>query len=209
MSAKDFFLTELPPLIAEIKGKIGDRLPKMSYDIEFEIEGEGMYSVVVKNGEASVRRGGVAQPLLSLQFAKATFDEALREVIRPRLSELASIDIGRAEAAAQKGMASLLQGRAPVALAEMLKHLKAMPLRLRLEVEPLEGKPTEAHRFELRTAGAEDDDPTIVLQLKREDLDALLSGKLAVQDAFKQQKLRVTGAVSSGMALLSRLFVSH
>jgi hypothetical protein len=55
VSAQDFFLQELPGHIAEMKRVLGERVPKVSYDIEFDIEGEGMYSVVVQAGDATVR----------------------------------------------------------------------------------------------------------------------------------------------------------
>ncbi len=201
MSAKEFFLEELPVHIAEMKRVLGDRVPKIDYDVEFEIDGEGMYAVVVKGGDASVRRGGAPDPLVAMRFAKATWDEALTRVIRPRMKKLAGVDPSAAEAFATKELARQLGGRKPAPPEQVAAAIKALPLRLLLEV------PGTSHRFELQLAGAEEDDPTVTLTVAEPDIDGILSGSVSVQDAFKDGKLKLKGAVTTTMALLSRVFL--
>lgn len=201
MSVKDFFLTELPTIIADMKKALGDRAPKISYDVEFEIEGEGMYSVQVKAGDAVVRRGGAASPIAALQFAKPTWDEALEKIVRPRLAQAANSDLAKAQGEAQKEMLRQLGGRKPAAADVMLKAVQSLPMRVVLNVEGSE------HKFELRLAGAEEDDPTVTVTLAQADLEAVVGGKITAQDAFKQGKIKMKGSVTTAMALLSRLFV--
>lgn len=201
MSAKEFFLTELPPIIADMKKAMGDRVPKISYDIEFEIDGEGMYSVQVKAGDATVRRGGAADPLVAMSFAKQTWEEALSKIVRPRLKQLASLDPAKAEGEAQKELARQLGGRKPVAPEKALEAVKALPLRVVLEVQG------SSHKFEVRIAGAEEDDPTVNVSIAEADLEAVLNAKITAQEAFKTGKLKMKGGVTTAMALLSRLFV--
>jgi hypothetical protein len=202
MTAKDFFMTELPPLIAEWKARLGERVPKASYDVEFEIEGEGMFTVVVKNGDATVRRGGSATPLASMTFAKATWNDALENVIRPRLKQLAGLDLTAAEAHAQRELHRYTGGRTPVAPEKAIAAIAKTPLRVVLDLEP-----KGDHKYELRTAGAEEDDPTLTVGVREDDLRALLAGELNPQQAMQQGKIRIKGAMSDGMALISRLFV--
>ncbi len=201
MSAKDFFLTELPTIIADMKKALGDRVPKISYDVEFEIEGEGMYSVQVKAGDATVRRGGAASPIAALQFAKPTWDEALEKIVRPRLKQAATLDLAKAESEAQKELLRQLGGRKPAAPEVMLKAVQSLPMRVVLTVDG------SSHKFELRLAGAEEDDPTVTVSVSEPDLEAVISGKVTAQDAFKQGKIKMKGSVTTAMALLSRLFV--
>lgn len=205
MSAKDFFLTELPPIIADMKKALGDRVPKISYDVEFEIDGEGMYSVQVKSGEATVRRGGAANPIVAMQFAKQTWEEALTKIVRPRLKQLATLDPTKAESEAQKEMARQLGGRKPVAPEKALAAVQALPLRVVLDVTGATA--AGGHKFEVRLAGAEEDDPTVTVSISEADLDAVLKGAVTAQDAFKTGKLKMKGGVTTAMALLSRLFV--
>ena len=201
MSAKEFFLTELPPIIADMKKALGDRVPKVSYDVEFEIDGEGMYAVVVKAGDAQVRRGGAPNPIAALSFAKETWDEALAKIVRPRLKQMATLDPLKAEGEAQRELARQLGGRKPVAPEKALEAVKSLPLRVVLDVTG------SKHKFELRLAGAEEDDPTVTVSISEADLDAVVNAKITAQDAFKQGKLKMKGAVTTAMALLSRLFV--
>jgi putative sterol carrier protein len=191
MSAKDFFLTELPKHLETIEKTFGAKIPKVDYDVEFEIDGEGMYSIAVKNGHATTRRGGAADPLFALKFAKQTWEESLDKIVRPRLSKLDE---------AEKEIAKQLGGRKPVAPETILAAVKALPLRVELQVSGT------SHSFELRTAGAEEDDPTITVSVAESDLDAMIAGTVSVQDAFKQGKLKAKGAVTTAMALLSRVF---
>jgi hypothetical protein len=202
VSAKDFFLTELPPLIAQWKEQLGPAAPKASFDVELEVEGEGMFSVVTKNGDATVRRGGVASPIVSLSFAQKTWDDALVRIIRPRLKQLAALDVKTLEAHGNAEMAKQFGGRKPVALEQALAAVKALPLRVVLAIEPAGG-----HKFEARFAGAEEDDPTITVQVAESDLEAIFSGALPPPQAFQQGKLKLKGAVSVAMALLARIFV--
>lgn len=201
--AKEFFLSELPPLIAEAKAKLGDKLPKLSYELEFEIDGEGMYSVLVKNGDAVVRRGGAANPLVAVVLAPVTFDQGLVQLVRPRLKQLAGLDLDKAQADADRELAKQLGGRKPVAPEAALAAVKALPLRVVVEVTGA----TAEHKLELRTAGAEEDDPTVTVTVSEADVEAMAAGQVAVQEAFKQGRLKMKGAVTTVMALLSRLFV--
>jgi hypothetical protein len=207
MSAKDFFLTELPPIIAEIKQAMGDRIPKISYDVEFEIDGEGMYSVQVKNGEATVRRGGAASPIVAMRFAKHTWEEALTKIIRPRLKYLASLDPKKAESEAFQEMQRQLAGRKPVPPHKALEAIASLPLRVVLEITAAGGAGTP-HEFECKLAGAEEDDPTVTVSIAERDMDDVLCAKLTAQEAFKTGKLKMKGSVTTAMALLSRLFVA-
>jgi hypothetical protein len=202
MSAKDFFLTELPPHLAMIEKTLGDRVPKVSYDVELEIEGDGMYSIAVKAGHATTRRGGVADPLVAMKFAKATWDDSLAKIIRPRIEKLAKMDPMAAESEATRELEKQLGGRKPAAPETMLAAIKALPLRVELQITGT------AHQFELRTAGAEEDDPTVTITVSEADLDAMIKGSVNVQEAFKQGKLKAKGAVTTVMALVSRLFTA-
>ncbi len=202
MSAKDFFLTELPPLLAEWKEKLGARAPKVSFDVEFDVEGEGMFTVATKDGTASVRRGGAANPIVSMRFAKKTWDESLERIIRPRFKLLHETDAATLEAKGAAEMKKQLGGRTPVTPEQMLAAIKALPLRVTLDVQPANGQ-----RFELATAGAEEDDPTVTVTAAEADIQAMFSGELPPPVAFQQGKVKMKGAVPTAMALISRLFV--
>jgi putative sterol carrier protein len=196
MTAKAFFLDELPAIIAEIERAVGDKAPKVNADLEFDVDGEGMYSVSIKNGKASVRRGGAAEPVVAMKFAKATWDEALAKIVRPQLAAFQKGGSSAAEAEAKKH----LGGRSPVSPEQALAAVKALPLRVLLEVSGT------AHKFELALAGAEEDDPTVTVSASEPDIEAVLSGALSPQEAFKTGKIKAKGAVATVMALMSRLF---
>lgn len=202
MSAKEFFMTELPPLLQQWKDTLGAAAPKATFDVEFEVEGEGMFSIVTKNGDATVRRGGTAAPIVAIMFAKKTWEDALERVIRPRLKELAATDVAALQARGQAEMAKQLGGRKPVALDKALAAAKSLPLRVALEISPAGG-----HKLELRLAGAEEDDPTVTVQVAESDLEAIFAGTLPPPQAFKEGKIKMKGSVSTAMALLARVFV--
>jgi len=195
-------MTELPPLLQQWKEKLGARAPQSTFDVEFEVEGDGMFSIVTKNGDATVRRGGVATPIVALSFAKKTWDDALERVIRPRLKHLATLDVSVLQAQGDAEMAKQFAGRKPVPLDKAIAAVKGLPLRMVLEISPAGG-----HKFEARLAGAEEDDPTVTVQVSENDLEAIFAGTLPPPQAFKEGKIKLKGSVSTAMALLARLFV--
>ncbi len=121
--------------------------------------------------------------------------------MRPRLKQAANLDLAKAESEAQKELLRQLGGRKPAAPEAMLKAVQSLPMRVVLNVDGSD------HKFELRLAGAEEDDPTVTVSLSEPDLEAVIGGKVTAQDAFKQGKIKMKGAVTTAMALLSRLFV--
>ena len=201
-SAKEFFANEAPQMLAAVKQKLGNKAPKVSCDIEIEVEGEGMFSIAIKNGDATVRRGGAANPVLALKLAPVTFADGLSKLVKPRSEHFVKIDLDKAEAVAQAEMKKQLAGRTPVAPEKALQVAQQLPMRIVLELQP-----RGDHRCEALIGGAEEDDPTVTVMAAQVDVDAIFAGQLNPVEAFKTGKIKMSGQVSTGMALLSRLFV--
>lgn len=202
VSSKEFFATEAPKMIAAAKEKLGSKAPKVTCDIEFEITGEGMYTLSIKNGDAAIRRGGAASPLVALKLSPLSFSEGLQKLVFPRYQQFLGLDLAQAESFAAAEMQKQFQGRKPVAPEKAIAEAQKLPMRVVVEVQP-----KGAYHLELAVAGAEDDDPTVTITVSQPDAEALITGQLSPVEAFKTGRIKMAGQVSTGMALLSRLFI--
>jgi len=200
MSAKDFFLHELPQAIEQAK-KLHS-LPRVTFNVEFAIEDEGVFALVVMDGEMKVRRGGVANPLVAMQFTKETWDEILDKMLRPQLLRWLNLSPDNISQATENEFKHHLHHYRPVAWDQAIAAIKTLPLRLTAEMIP-----SSNSKFELRLGGADEDDSTVVVQITASDYEPILRGQLPLRQAFSEGKIKLKGSTSALMALLSRLFV--
>lgn len=207
LSAKEFFATEAPKMIAAVKEKLGSRAPKVTCDVEFDIAGEGMFTLAIKGGEATIRRGGAANPALSLKLSALSFREGLNRMVLPRYRQFLTLDIAQAETFLFAELAKNMPGKKPVTPEKALQEIQKLPMRLVLNVTPPFANGNGDYVCECAIGGAEEDDPEVVLQVAEADALLLLSGGLDPKQAFAAGRAKVTGQVATAMALISRLLV--
>lgn len=207
LTAKELFLTELPRLIADIQAKNAPaaadfskaHLSQIHCDVECQVEGQGMYTLSIKGDQApQVRRGGAANPLLTLTLSTQAWQHSQRVIgkVMQALYRLLS---------SQGGAAVSMMNRTLRPAGDIIAALASAPLLLRFEI--LSGD--FAALSTLAIAGAEEGSPSVTLTLQEEDFLALLEGRLSPQAAAQEKRLKISGAMTTGMSLLSKLTKPH